>query len=436
MDTTRTDLPHADLSKASALLCQEVLPFLLAGGRGSRLSELTDDECKPALPLIEGPRGLPVRMVDFTMANLQRSGFDRVMVATQYRPATLQAHLERRWGSAFARRVRILDGEAICPGLGYLGTGHAVAANRAAIEAESPRELLILSGDHVYEMDYAPLVAAHRASGAGITVVVTEVDLTEARAFGVVATDPAGQVVDFAEKPDHPRASDPERSKALVSIGVYVADWAWLRGVLDRNPDEADFGHDILPQAVASGRALAFRLPPQPGQDEPYWRDVGSLDSLRQTLLDLTSWPAPCGIPLGGPMQGRAAPLVAQRGREGLDYAFACAVGPLMLGAPRFGRRLGRRWTVLDESVILPGGRVMPGARLSRAIVAPGAVVPSTLVVGEDPVEDARWFRRSEGGTVLITQAMLQRRLRAQLVRDPLRALRLRHRLPGAVSLG
>lgn len=381
-----------------------VLPVLLAGGRGSRLHELTATECKPAIPLMT-LAGRKVRMVDFTLANLARSGLTRLLVATQYRPLTLAAHLRNDWATQFSP-LHLRDGRAVTD-RGYRGRGHAVAANRDLIDGERPQELLILSGDHVYEMDYSAMIAAHRASGAAITVAVTHVPLTRARAFGVIEADGSGAITGFFEKPGRPQTSRDDPAAALVSMGVYVADWRWLRATLVRQGPQADFGHDVLPAAVRMGGAQSYPMPTGAAQAGPYWRDVGSLDALRETVRDLTNYPPPCTLAIPGL---EVAGHIGQGGYEAFQYSFACASGGMTLQAPRLGAPLGRRWTVMEESVVLPGGRVMPGARLTRVLVAPGTAVPAGLVVGEDPDEDARWFRRSEGGTVLVTAAMLARR--------------------------
>lgn len=376
-------LPRADLMRTVTLL--------LAGGQGSRLHELTARICKPALPLFATHKG-PLRMVDFTMANAVRSGMPRLIAATQYRPETLEAHLDRRWAPLFAGAgLAIRHGGAVRGPAGYGGTADCVAANRALIEEASPDEVLILSGDHIYQMDYSALIKAHRASRAMVTLAVHRMPVRQASAFGVVERTPDGRIVGFAEKPVLP-VTDPGRpGEALVSMGVYVFDWAWLRARLPATRTALDFGQDIVPAAVAAGLAAAWMLPPLPGQPAPFWRDVGTLDSLRQTLLEFAAdgpcTNGPCNVPVlpGAPFRLTGMPDATARGPEGVERG-------------------------LTDSILLPGARVMPGARLTRAIVAPGTLVPADLEVGTDPVEDARWFRCTDEGTTLITNAMLARR--------------------------
>ncbi len=345
-------------------------PLLLAGGAGTRLHELTRAECKPALPF-----GTSCRIVDFTMANAARSGLDRMLVATQYRPETLERHLMRRWAAEFPGGIALRNGYRVCrSALGYNGTAAAVALNRAEIDAAGTTELLVLSADHIYRMDYRAILARHRATGAVATVAAQEVPRMQASAFGVMQAAADGRILDFAEKPADPRPAPGRPDHALVSMGIYVFDWAWLRGALAAADPEAelDFARNILPRAVAQGGAFVHA----PGAPA-YWRDVGTLDSYREAQLDF----APGRVP---PFQ----PLPAGRGKP-----------PLRPEVPALG-----------DSVLMPGARAMPGARLSRALVAPGAVVPAGLAVGEDPAEDSRWFRVTPGGTTLVTPAMLARR--------------------------
>ncbi|TAG25733.1 MAG: ADP-glucose pyrophosphorylase [Rhodobacterales bacterium] len=314
-----------------------------------------------------------------------RSGLPRLLVATQYRPETLEAHLDRLWAPLFAdRNLQIRNGALVRGQGGYGGTADAVATNRALIDAAAPDEVLVLSADHIYQMDYSAMIAAHRASGASVTVGVHHVPVHQATGFGVLEAGPDGSVIRFAEKPAHPAEDPAKPGHSMASMGIYVFDWAWLRAALPVGASACDFGHDILPAAVAAGVVSAFALPALPGQTAPYWRDVGTLDSLRSTLLEFAAT-APCRLPvLPGP------PFLA----SGMYGHVARPAGPANPAG----------------SVILPGAHVDASARLQRAIVAPGTYVPPNLVVGEDAQEDARWFRRTRDGTVLVTNAMLAQR--------------------------
>lgn len=337
-----------------------VATILLAGGKGTRLHDLTASESKPAVPFLGRNR-----IVDFAMANVVRSGLDRLLVATQFAPATLSDHLTTRWGGHFASGSMLLrDGRDR-----YLGTADAVRHNWAQMQDWQADQVLVLAADHIYDMDYAALIAAHRASGAAVTVAVDVVPLAQASGFGVMHADAGGRILSFHEKPANPAAIPGEPDRAMVSMGIYVFDTDWLRDALFCAGSEVlDFGHEVIPTAVAQGLATAYRLPAGPA-GMPYWRDVGTLDALRQAHMDFVSV-QPARLP-------RISPL--------------------------------SEWYLARGSMMMPGSVVPPSARLTCTIVAPGTRIPHGLVVGEDPEEDARWFRR-DGRTVLVTQAMLDRR--------------------------
>lgn len=334
--------------------------ILLAGGKGTRLHDLTAGESKPAVPFAGRNR-----IVDFAMANVVRSGLGRLLVATQFAPQTLHRHLPARWGAQLpAGGLRLRDGRGC-----YRGTADAVRQNWDQIRDWRADQVLVLAADHVYDMDYATLIDAHRASGAAVTVAVDVVPLDLAHSFGVMQTDQAGRILAFQEKPSRPAAIPGEPDRAMVSMGIYVFETAWLHAALfDRHEESLDFGQEVIPAAVADGLARAYRLPAGPS-GQSYWRDVGTLEALRLAHLDFLA----------------ARPARLPRPSPATDWY------------------LGR------GSVAMPGAVVPASARLSNAIVAPAARIPPGLVVGEDPAEDARWFR-SEGGTVLVTQAMLDRR--------------------------
>lgn len=343
-------------------------PFciLLAGGQGARLHELTQAECKPAVTFSGG------KLVDFTMANALRSGLRQMLVATQYLPQGLVAHLETVWRPQFGRPLQIRDGKTLQPG-GYRGTADAVRANLPDILASGAREVLILSADHVYAMDYRPMIARHRQSGAKVTVAVDQVPIAEAQGFGVLSTASDGRIHAFHEKPRHPQPLAEDPGKALVSLGIYVVDTAWLVQALAGHGMD-DFGHDLLPEAVAAGVAQIHRAAEAAGTGF-YWRDVGTLASYRLTQLDFID---PAQAPF-------AAPFALPRpSRERLNAA-------------------------AQGSVLLPGARLSGRARVQNAILGPGVVIPDGMVIGADPDEDQRWFRVVHDGTVLVTAAMLAR---------------------------
>lgn len=343
----------------------ETFCVLLAGGQGTRLHELTATDCKPALPFAGG------RLIDFTLENAARSGLRQVLVATQYRAASLTGHLERRWASRFADGLQIRDGSRMT-GPGYRGTADAVRVNLAEIICSDADTVLVLSADHVYRMDYGAMVAAHRASGAAVTVAADTAPLAQASSFGVLAADARGAVTAFAEKPARPVPMPDDPARTLVSMGVYVFDRRWLSAAL-ADGDRHDFGNDILPRAVAERVCHAHRPAPKEGTAF-YWRDVGTLDGYRQTHLDF--------------LTGAAAPFAPP---------WNICHSPQACRAAQSG------------TVLMPGASLGARTRLSRTIVAPGVHVPDGLVAGHDAQEDSRWFRTTPGHTVLITAAMAAR---------------------------
>ena len=378
---------------------------LLAGGRGSRLHELTEDRAKPAVAF-----GSRHRIVDFTLENLRRSGLGQVLVATQYCAGPLEEYLNRCWRPVFGTglRLRRAAGTSMAA-RSYEGTADAVWKNAAEIDALCPREVVVLSADHVYAMDYGPMIAAHRASGAAVTIAADVVPLAEARAFGCVEATVTGRILDFAEKPCAPPAMAGDPGRALVSMGIYVFDWAWLRERLRcdaADPTSAhDFGHDILPGAVAQGEAQVFRSE-GPGGRPFYWRDVGTLDAFRETWLTFEAG-APCPVPETASPTLRSLGLTDPRVAAALRPADA-ALDDEGCVVPLAGRRVER--AELLASVVMPGARLAEGCRLRRVILAPGTRLSEGMVIGHDPQEDARWFRVTPGGTTLVTPQMLARR--------------------------
>lgn len=368
--------------------------LVLAGGQGTRLHELTAREAKPAL-WFAGRR----RLVDFTMANLHRSGIGRVIVATQSRPATLSRHLMQHWASVFADGgFRLAEGPLVTgQAEGYRGTAEVALANLPAIEAAGATEVLIVAGDLVYDMDYQPLIAAHRALAAGVTILAH----SGANAAGTrIEAGENGLVLALGQS-----AAQPEQGP--VSSGVYVFDTRWLADALRQDAQDPASVHDIersiLPRAVAEAAAQVWQ---GDTAEPPYWRDIDTLDAYRLAQLDFMSNP-PCRLPA---LPGAFHPAAMTESSDLLQFGLRIVSGGIELRAPRWQADKPSRWAMLDGSVVLPGGRIAPGVRLTQAIVGAGTVVPEGLVVGEDPDEDARWFRRTDQGTVLVTTQMLARR--------------------------
>jgi glucose-1-phosphate adenylyltransferase len=275
-----------------------LVAVLLAGGKGTRLGPLTQTEAKPAVPFAEGRL-----IVDFAMYNAYRSNISSMLVCTQWHPETLVAHLECNWRPGFSRGLVYRDGNRLAAPDGYLGTAHAVACNASELEAAGTRELLVLAGDHVYDMDYRKMITAHRAVGLPVTVATLPVPRSEASDFGVFETEGPCHARRFLEKPTEPPAMYEDPDRALISMGIYVFDWLWLRQVLGcDSPDNAkrplDFGHDVLPAAVTRGEVSVYCFMEPAAGLAPYWRDVGTLSALEHTRADFSAETRPFDLPV------------------------------------------------------------------------------------------------------------------------------------------
>ncbi|RKF12626.1 glucose-1-phosphate adenylyltransferase [Roseovarius spongiae] len=380
---------------------------LLAGGKGTRLHELAQEECKPAVRL-----GNHARIVDFSLCNARNSGCRHIIAATQYQPRTLHRRLTQFWRPIFESkggRVEVRYGPDVNghPD-GYVGTASAVTDNIDRIDALAPRDVLILAADHVYRMDYRVMLQRHRRSDADLTIAAAAVPIDTASAFGIIDADKDGKITDFLEKPDDPPAMRDDPSRAFASMGIYIFRWKALREALlrdrEREDSRHDFGFDVVPPFVDSGRAVVHQLDTPVQGVQPYWRDVGTLDAYLDAHLDLVhraednarldrEWPVlPAAL---GDFAQRAGAAGGEWAPRGVSDAYVASHSVIGRGASITG------------SAVMQGAVVGAGARISRCILAPGTVIEPGMVIGEDPQEDARWFRRTERGTVLVTPAML-----------------------------
>ncbi|MEM9782324.1 MAG: glucose-1-phosphate adenylyltransferase [Pseudomonadota bacterium] len=408
-------------------LSRDAMAFVLAGGRGSRLRELTDRRAKPAVYF-----GGKARIIDFALSNAVNSGIRRIGIATQYKAHSLIRHLQRGWSFFRAERREMLDilpasqrveGRAV-----YLGTADAVFQNTDIIEGYAPRHIIILAGDHVYKQDYERMLRQHVEHGAGVTVGCIEVTKAEASAFGVMAVDETGLITDFAEKPDDPPTIPGQPDVALASMGIYVFDTDYLMALLKRDADDPrsdhDFGKDIIPAEVAKGRAMAHRFSDSAirnADGKVYWRDVGTVDAFHRANIDLTdftpeldlydeTWP----IWTYAEQTPPAKFIHDEEDRRGSAVSSMVSGGCVVSGAQVLESLLftgvrANSFSELTRCVLLPYSDIGRRARLTNVVVDRGVRIPPNLVVGEDPEADAARFRRTDNGIVLITQAMLDR---------------------------
>jgi glucose-1-phosphate adenylyltransferase len=404
------------------------MAYVLAGGRGSRLMELTDRRAKPAVYF-----GGKTRIIDFALSNALNSGIRRIAVATQYKAHSLIRHLQRGWSFFRTERNESFDilpaSQRVSETMWYLGTADAVYQNIDIIESYAPQYMVILAGDHVYKMDYEIMLCEHVEKGADVTVGCIEVPRMEATGFGVMHIDEQDRIVDFFEKPADPPAMPGKPDMALASMGIYVFETSLMFEVLREdaaNPDSShDFGKDIIPRLVARGRAYAHQFSRsclKSHEDAPcYWRDAGTLDAYFQANIDLTtvtpdldlydhSWP----IWTHSEMVAPAKFVHDQDGRRG-EAISSLVSGDCIVSGGRLSNSLlftgvrVKSYTTVDRAVILPQVEIGRHARLRNVIVDRGVHIPEGLVVGEDPEEDARRFRRTEEGVVLITKPMIDR---------------------------
>jgi glucose-1-phosphate adenylyltransferase len=404
-----------------SLLTRDTLALVLAGGRGSRLYELTDRRAKPAVYFAG-----KFRIIDFPLSNCVNSGIRKIGVLTQYKAHSLIRHLVHGWSgfrTELGEFVEVLPASQRTSGEWYAGTADAIHQNRDIIEALHPRYVLVLAGDHVYKMDYGEMLAHHVAKGAEMTVACLTVSLEDAKGFGVMTVNDEHRVTGFDEKPAQPRPMPGSTDQALASMGIYLFNTDFLFEQLNRdaaNPTSSrDFGKDIIPSIIDSHAVYAYPfLDPRTGQ-QPYWRDVGTLDSFWESNMELVSvdpelnlydeeWPI-----LTYHRQLPSAKFVFRDpGREGKALDSIVSGGCIISGAAivnslLFSNVRVHSYSTVTDTVVLPEVVIHRHCRISRAIIDRGCVLPEGTVIGEDREEDARRFRVTPKGITLVTPEML-----------------------------
>ena len=406
------------------VIFEDTLALVLAGGQGGRLSPLTSDRSKPAVPF-----GGMYRIIDFTLSNCLNSGLRKIFVLTQYKSGSLERHIQLGWNPVFSVEL----GEwiyTVPPQLRigqrwYLGTADAVFQNVYLLEQVRPARVMILSGDHVYKMNYSTMLDFHDGREALATIAVVEVPIEQASAFGVVEVDSDWRIVGFHEKPTNPVPVPGKAGVALVNMGVYCFETDTLIEVVSRDAEHQtrhDFGHDILPSMVASGRLFAFPFVDENRKQVAYWRDIGTLDSYFDASMDLVSvdpvfnlydraWPLrtlPQQLPPAKTVFAQEEP----GGRAGMILDSAVCGGVIVSGGRVERSILGPEVRVnsfarVTDCVLMDGVQVGRHARLTRAIVDKGVVIPPGFVIGENAVEDCNRFTVSERGVVVIAKRMV-----------------------------
>ena len=416
-------------SKANqAPLSRNAMAYVLAGGRGSRLLELTDRRAKPAVYFAG-----KTRIIDFALSNALNSGIRRIAVATQYKAHSLIRHLGRGWNFLRPERNESFDvlpaSQRVSENMWYVGTADAVYQNIDIIESYDPKYMVILAGDHVYKMDYEKMLQQHVDAGADVTVGCLAVPRMEAVAFGVMHVDESNKIIQFLEKPKDPPPMPGQPDIALASMGIYVFETAFLIDMLkkdaaDPNSDH-DFGKDIIPHIVKNGTAIAHHFSQScvrsTNESEAYWRDVGTVDAYWEANIDLTDvvpgldlydqeWPIWTYSELTAPakfvhdIEGRRGQAVSSLVSGGCVVSGASLRNSLLFTGVRINS-----FSSVDRAVILPYVNVGRSARLTNVVVDRGVTIPEGMVIGEDPELDAKNFRRTDRGICLVTQNMIDR---------------------------
>jgi len=403
------------------------MAFVLAGGRGSRLKELTDRRVKPAVPF-----GGTTRIIDFALSNALNSGIRKMAVATQYKSHSLIRHVQRGWNFFRAERNEFLDilpaSQRTAGANWYQGTADAVTQNIDIIDSYDVDYVIILAGDHIYKMDYEIMLREHVRNKADVTIGCLTVPRAEASAFGVMATDASGQITSFLEKPTDPPATPEDPNLALASMGIYVFDWKFLREILSKDAEVTnsshDFGNDLVPEIVTGGKAMAHRFDNSCVRAKgaaSYWKDVGTVDAFWQANLDLTDfspelnlWDKDWPVWTYAESVPPAKFIHDQNDRRGMAISSmvsgGCVIsGTVVRNSLLFTNVHTNSWAVLDQAVVLPDVVVGRNARLRKVVIDRGVHIPEGLVVGEDPGEDGKFFRVTEKDTVLITQPMIDK---------------------------
>jgi len=411
-------------------LTRSTLAVVMAGGRGQRLMALTDNRAKPAMPF-----GGKYRIIDFSLSNCVNSGIRQIFILTQYKAQSLIQHVQRGWGylhGELGEFIDIVPAQQQLGELWYRGTADAVFQNLDIIDQQRPETVLILAGDHVYKMDYGPLIAFHKESGADITIGGVQVPLAQASEFGVMSLGADYRVVSFDEKPKDPQPMPGREGVALASMGIYVINPEFLRETLQRHAADPetrhDFGRNIIPAAVANRRVFAYAFEDVETKAQRYWRDVGTVDGYYNANMELIhvspelnlydeEWP----IWTYQEQVPGAKFILDEDRRRGLAINSMISGGCIISGA-LVRESLFHTNVVVDEgsevfrSVVLPRVEIGRSCFIQNAIIDEGCVIPHGTVIGRNREADKQHFYVTDNGVVLVTRAML-----AALRRSPSR---------------
>ena len=410
------------------VLVRRTVALVLAGGRGSRLKQLTENRAKPAVYF-----GGKFRIIDFTLSNCLNSGIRRMAVVTQYKSHSLLRHMQRGWSFLHAELNEMIDLLPAHQRGGdehwYRGTADAIFQNLDIIRSSKPEYVVILAGDHIYKMDYSLMLKDHAEHGLGCTVGCIEMPRAEASACGVMAIDDQRMITSFVEKPRDPAPMPGNDAVSLASMGIYVFNAKYLYSLLEEdaaNPaSDHDFGKDVIPRVVGEGQALAHPFSmscvSRASGVPPYWRDAGTIDAFWAANLDLASaapeldiydkdWPI-----WTSQRQLPPAKFVPDTtGQHGVAVNVVISGGCIVSGSHvansvLFSEVRVHSFCHIEQAVVLPDVTIHRHCRLHKVVIDRGCVIPEGMVVGEDAVLDAERFERTDEGVVLITREMLAR---------------------------
>ena len=400
----------------SALL-DDCLAIVLAGGAGERLFPLTKDRAKPAVYF-----GGPYRIIDFALSNCINSGLRRIFIATQYKSLSLNRHIRVGWGivsEELGEFIEILPPQKRIGEHWYQGTSDAVYQNLYSIVREGPRYLIVLSGDHVYKMDYSKMLRSHQERGAAVTLAAIEEPIADASRFGIVAIDEDERITGFEEKPPSPSPIPGSPGLALASMGVYIFDTDVLVRALETDanqPTSHDFGRDIIPALIHKVPVFAYRFYDENKKGSKYWRDIGTLDAYFEANMDLChvnpefnlydpEWPLRTHQPQAPP----AKFVFAEQGKRcGQAHDSIISPGCIISGSTVVGSVLCPNIRVhsfcrIEQSILMPGVRVGRHAKIRRAIIDRDVLIPRGATIGFNADEDRRRHTVTDSGVVVVT---------------------------------
>jgi glucose-1-phosphate adenylyltransferase len=397
-------------------MLEDTLVIVLAGGVGERLYPLTKERAKPAVYF-----GGPYRIIDFPLSNCINAGLRRIFIATQYKSLSLNRHIRQAWSvvsEELGEFIEILPPQKRVSDNWYLGTADAVYQNLYSIQRENPRHVIVLSGDHVYKMDYAKMLQFHKDRGAAATLATLEVPIADANRFGILTVDERDRVMAFNEKPSQPTPMPGTTDVVLASMGVYIFETGPLVEALEedaRTDSHHDFGKNIIPTMFPTLPVCSYRFYDENKKSAKYWRDIGTIDAYYEASMDLCrvnpefnlydpEWPLRTYMPQAPP----AKFVFNDEGRRGEALDSIISAGCIISGSTVAGSVLCpnvrvHSYCTIESSILMPGVRVGRHSRIRNAIIDRDVVIPRGAVIGYNAEEDRRRHTVSEGGVVVVT---------------------------------